>query len=269
VGAGGNVHPPPPRLRRRALVQLRRTGEHAQPHDRAQRRAEHRLLRPRGIRLLTLGARPERWGQLWRRLGARGDADAPLSFVLGHYGAGSRAYHDLRHLDECLALFDEVAAAARRPDEVEAALWFHDVIYDPDAGDNEERSAALAEELLGRAGVRTEHLAEFRRLILATGHRGVRDHQDDAALVCDIDLAIFGSDPARFDEYERDIRREYAFVPEGEFRRRRAQILEGFMTRPTVYATPWFIERLETRARANLGRSITALRSVDPPPEAA
>ena len=185
--------------------------------------------------------------------------------VLGHYGSANRAYHDLRHLDECLAVFDEVAAQARRPDEVEAALWFHDVIYDPDAGDNEERSAALAEELLGRAGVRTEHLAEIRRLILATGHRGVRDVQDDAALVTDIDLAIFGSDAARFDEYESGIRREYDFVPDAEFRRRRAQILEGFMTRPTVYATPWFIGRLETRARANLGRSIAALRSVDPP----
>ncbi len=158
-----------------------------------------------------------------------------------------------------------MSSRARQPDEVEAALWFHDAIYDPDAGDNEERSAALAETLLGGAGVRTEHLAEIRRLILATGHRGSRDASDDAALITDIDLAIFGSDPARFDEYERDIRREYAFVPDGEFRRRRAQILESFMARPTVFATPWFIERLETRARANLGRSITSLRLVDPP----
>lgn len=152
----------------------------------------------------------------------------------------------------------------RRPDEVEAAIWFHDAIYDPHASDNEERSADLADRLLGRAGVPTEYLAEIRRLVLATGHRGARDPQDDAAVMTDIDLAIFGSDPERFDEYERDIRREYAFVPEDQFRRRRAEILESFTARRSVYATPWFTSRYELKARANLGRSIAALRQGDP-----
>jgi predicted metal-dependent HD superfamily phosphohydrolase len=148
----------------------------------------------------------------------------------------------------------------RRPDEVEAALWFHDVIYDPHAGDNEERSADLADRLLGPAGVPTEYLAEIRRLVLATGHRGSRDPQDDASATTDIDLTILGADRARFDEYEADIRREYAFVPEDQFRRRRREILQSFLARPAIYATPWFHERYEAPARENLTRSIAALR---------
>jgi len=153
-----------------------------------------------------------------------------------------------------------VRRRVRRPDEVEAALWFHDVIYDPHAGDNEERSADLADRLLGAAGVTTEHLAEIRRLVLATGHRVALDPQDDASVLTDIDLTILGAERGRFDEYEADIRREYAFVPEDEFRRRRREILESFLARPTIYATPWFRDRFEVPARENLQRSIAALR---------
>ena len=179
--------------------------------------------------------------------------------MIGHYRDDSRAYHTVRHLEECLGHLDDVRRRLRRPDEVEAALWFHDVIYDPQAADNEERSADLAERLLGPAGVPTEYLAEIRRLVLATGHRGSRDPQDDASAITDIDLTILGAERARFDEYEADIRREYAFVPEDQFRRRRREILQSFLARPAIYATPWFHERYEARARENLSRSIGAL----------
>ena len=93
----------------------------------------------------------------------------------------------------------------------------------------------------------------------ATGHRGSRDPQDDASAITDIDLTILGAERARFDEYEADIRREYAFVPEDQFRRRRREILQSFLARPAIYATPWFHERYEARARENLSRSIGAL----------
>lgn len=180
--------------------------------------------------------------------------------MIGRYRDQARAYHTVRHLDECLAEFDEVRRQVRRPDEVEAALWFHDAVYDPHAADNEERSADLADRLLAPAGVPTEHLAEIRRLVLATGHRGSRDPQDDASVITDIDLAILGAEPARFDEYEADIRREYAFVPDDDFRRRRREILESFLARPAIYATPSFRERFEAAARENLRRSIAGLR---------
>ena len=180
--------------------------------------------------------------------------------MIGHYREEARAYHSVRHLEECLGHLDDVRRVLRRPDEVEAALWFHDVIYDPHAADNEERSADLADRLLAPAGVPTEYLAEIRRLVLATGHRGSRDPQDDASAIADIDLTILGAERARFDEYEADIRREYAFVPEDQFRRRRREILQSVLARPAIYATPWFYQRYEAQARENLTRSISALR---------
>jgi predicted metal-dependent HD superfamily phosphohydrolase len=81
----------------------------------------------------------------------------------------------------------------------------------------------------------------------------------DQCWLVDIDLSILGAVPARFDEYERQVRDEYAFVPEELFRRKRAEVLAGFVARARIYSTPFFRDRLEAPARANLGRSIAAL----------
>ena len=81
----------------------------------------------------------------------------------------------------------------------------------------------------------------------------------DAALLIDVDLSIFGAPAQRFDEYERQVRREYSWVPGFLFRVRRRKILEAFLFRPKIYQTERFRESLEERARANLQRSIRLL----------
>jgi len=76
----------------------------------------------------------------------------------------------------------------------------------------------------------------------------------------DIDLASLALPWDQFEENGRRIRREYAHVPEPEFRAARAAVLERFLRRPHIYATAFFRERLEERARANLMRRIAEFR---------
>jgi predicted metal-dependent HD superfamily phosphohydrolase len=76
------------------------------------------------------------------------------------------------------------------------------------------------------------------------------DHQEalseeaisnDAAVLCDADLAILGAEPERFDHYDRQIREEYAWVPEPVYRQKRGEVLAGFLERPRIYRTrPFF-----------------------------
>lgn len=170
-----------------------------------------------------------------------------------------RSYHGMRHLAECLARFDEARALAQDAEVVEAALWLHDAVYDARRDDNEARSAALARTMLQAHGVDASRIARVEAIILATRHAGP-SADPDAQLTCDIDLAVLGADEARFDEYEREVRAEYAWVPMSIFRVKRAEILMRFLAAPRIFQTEWFHARLDEAARDNLSRSLEALR---------
>ena len=69
-----------------------------------------------------------------------------------------------------------------------------------------------------------------------------------------------GAEPAAFDRYEAQVRREYAHVPDEAFRLGRAAVLERFAQRGQLYFSDWGRARFEAAARANLARSLAALR---------
>ena len=133
-------------------------------------------------------------------------------------------------------------------------------MYDVRGSDNEERGASWAQAVVLAAGLDTTVEDRVRDLILATRH-DVSPPAGDAALLVDVDLAILGSPAERFDEYEQQVRQEYSWVPGFLFRRKRAEILEGFLRRPALYHTEHFRSRYEAAARANLTRSIHQLES--------
>ena len=196
----------------------------------------------------------QRWIRDWASLGLTGDA-ALLERLLASYAEPQRLYHTLQHLSECLDLFDQVAHLARRPGEVALALWFHDAVYIPQGHDNEARSAAWAGEALQAAGADEAVIARTQALIMATAHHQAQE-QGDARLVIDVDLAILGAEPARFAEYEEQVRAEYASVPVELYRQKRGELLTRFLERPAIYGTAELHARLEQQARTNLGHVI-------------
>jgi predicted metal-dependent HD superfamily phosphohydrolase len=199
-----------------------------------------------------------RWDDPWLALGLEPPPPARRDALLARWAEPHRAYHTAAHLADCLALLDEVRDAAARPAELEIALWYHDAVYDPAAGDNEAASAALAVADLAAAGAAPALQARVAGLVRQTDHRaGPSD--PDAALLLDVDLAVLGAPADRYDAYARRIREEYRAVPEPVFRRERAAVLRRFLERPVLYASPVLRARLEGRARANLARELAAL----------
>lgn len=195
------------------------------------------------------------WQALSRELGLK-HADAMQQQIIRYYAAEDRAYHNVQHLQECLHFFKQVRHLAVHPAEVELALWFHDVIYNPQAADNEQQSAAMAVAFLNQQPVARDVIQRIDTLIMAT-----RTHEAstlDQQLLVDIDLAILAAPAARFDEYQQQIRAEYAFVPEPLFRQKRAEVLAGFLDRERIYQTDYFYRQLEAKARVNLQTALTA-----------
>ncbi|MBD9470777.1 N-methyl-D-aspartate receptor NMDAR2C subunit [Pseudoxanthomonas sp. PXM01] len=193
------------------------------------------------------------WQRAWTGIGAAGEGSALFEQLKTAYAEPQRHYHTLQHLGECLAAFDGAQGSAEHPHAVEMALWFHDAIYDVKGHDNEQRSADWARDALLAAGVGSESAQHVHDLVMATRHTAVPQGRDEQLLV-DIDLSILGAERTRFDEYEQQIRKEYSYVPGFLFRRKRKEILLGFMERPAIYSTPHFHAALEARARDNLRR---------------
>ena len=200
---------------------------------------------------------PDRWASLMQALRTE-PHEATYERLVAAYSEPHRYYHTVAHLEACLAEFDTARALAAFPAEVELALWFHDAVYAPTAGDNEARSAAWASEFLAEAGVALEARERVHDHIMATRHAAEAD-SGDTALVVDVDLSILGQDEATYDAFEANVRKEYRWVPWFVYRRKRGEILQSFLARDAIYASVHFRDRYETRARANLRRAIAAL----------
>lgn len=196
------------------------------------------------------------WSSAWHALGVASPDDALCDELQRRYAEPQRHYHTMQHLGECLAWFEREKALAEHPGEVALALWFHDAIYDVHAHDNEARSADWAREALLEAGADGDAAGRVHALVMATRHDAVPEGRD-AELLIDIDLSILGAERRRFDEYERQVQAEYAFVPDEVRLPRRRAILQRFLDRKAIYATARMHALLEAQARANLKRSIS------------
>ena len=200
----------------------------------------------------------DRWETVWQKLAAPSIPRAVLDELMRAYSSPDRYYHNLTHIQGCLFIFDQTSFLAVHPQELELAIWFHDAVYDPRRSDNEQKSAAWAEAVIHQSGLSQDIAKRVANSILATRHQGeVTDL--DAQLLVDVDLSILGREPAVFWQYERNIQREYAWVPEDVFRRERVKILKRFLDRPKIYYHHEYRERFEERARSNLEQAIARL----------
>ena len=200
----------------------------------------------------------ERWDITWVELGVTPGPRQELDELLRRYAEPHRHYHSVEHLRECFTHLDGSATRPDRQGELEIALWAHDIIYDTKSSENEEQSARWIAALLRRVGIADEVTARVSQLVLVTKHTAAPTTRDERLLL-DIDLAILGAEPERFDRYEAEVREEYAWVPASAFANARAGILTAFTERPRLYQTDEFFHRYEARARENLARSLAAL----------
>jgi predicted metal-dependent HD superfamily phosphohydrolase len=179
------------------------------------------------------------------------------------YSAPDRHYHNLAHIEAMLGLLHAHQGALSDPTSVEAAIWFHDAVYDTRRHDNEEKSAELAAERLAGA-LSPDRIDRITRMIRATAGHVVPEGFDDVArrdcaLFLDMDLAILGSAPDAFAAYEGAVRREYGWVPEALWIEGRRKVLQAFLARAAIYASPPFRASHEAAARENLTRSLERL----------
>ncbi len=185
--------------------------------------------------------------------------------VVEAYSTTNRYYHTLQHIHYVLNKIQTLQTNTQNLPAVQLAAWFHDVIYDPKALDNEEKSVEYACQLMNSWEIPISYITTVNRLILNTKHHKATADDIDSHVLLDADLAILAAELVDYQKYANAIRQEYAWVAETDYIIGRKQVLEQFLQRPQIYFTPLMFEVAEQSARANLQAEIQKLSYTNPP----
>lgn len=179
--------------------------------------------------------------------------------IAEEYQAENRSYHNFEHIENLLSFLNARKQEVRDLEGVKFAVWFHDVVYDTKANDNEEKSAQYAQNYLEQLGISKEIIAHAVALIRATAKHEAIENDSDSTIFLDADLAVLGSSEENYDKYAAKIRKEYAWVSDEEYKAGRIKVLKSFLERPQIYFTERAGKELEQQARVNIEREISRL----------
>ena len=200
----------------------------------------------------------ERWCDLSQKTFACRRTSGLMWDILNiSYSHPTRKYHNFEHIENCLIELDSAPKPAYTFAEV--AIWFHDIVYNPLASDNEEQSAKMAVAFLESAKMPQPFCQMVKWAICETTHKVYNPNllpSRDICVVLDVDLASLGFSWEKFKGNGESIREEYKFVPDEVFWPKRKEILTNFLNRPRIYYTEHFRDKYEKQARNNLERAI-------------
>jgi predicted metal-dependent HD superfamily phosphohydrolase len=172
------------------------------------------------------------------------------------YGEPQRFYHTTGYLTDIVALWEQYEAHLHDPAPVGLALFYHDVVYDIGAADNEARSAVYAERDLPLLGLPRSTIARIMALITMTATHTCAASDTDAALMLDMDMAILGAPLAVYERYRQAIEAEYTqcYALATFLQGRRDRFLAVLLHKPRIFLTEVFESTLGLQARANLAQ---------------
>ena len=184
----------------------------------------------------------------------------------------TRYYHTVIHLQEMFEYFDAVREDLKLSGQQETttsmSIYFHDAIYNPHSGTNEEDSEQLWRSFANDIDLGTQHkdlVEEVSAYILATKKHSVSpDNSPSMALFLDLDLAVLAKESVAYMHYAAMIRREYHFVPVETYCTKRTEILQAMAGQEHLYGSPVFQE-MEEKARKNLRNEIDLLKRGEVP----
>lgn len=191
---------------------------------------------------------------LWRRNlldTASDNAGAVHQQLVDAYSEPHRLYHRLPHIQHCLTMLEEVHSLLNHADSVALAIWFHDAVYVPGAGDNEQRSTdwfmAMTKDIFENDLRNT-----VSALIMATLHGSIELTEQDQKFMVDIDLSSFGMPWSVFSRDSVNVRAELPELTDQEFFPKQYAFGQRLLQNSRFFQSDYFYQHYETQARKNL-----------------
>ena len=209
-------------------------------------------------------------------------SDAARADLRRRMAAPGRRYHGPHHIallwSRHLALGrGTVLHGPRVARLVASAVAFHDAVLEPGRADNERASAALwreaavaaaggavpaqeADWVAGTLEATADHLAAAEAIIAEHGP-AVPPLARARLWVLDLDLSPLGEAPAVFARNTALLRLERPDLDDGAWARSLRALLARLHAAPRLYRTPAVRAAFEARAKANIARGLSGLRT--------
>jgi len=174
------------------------------------------------------------------------------------YTDASRYYHSMAHLENLLHQLTTVKSHIHNWETILFTLYYHDVVYNVLATDNEAKSADLAEKRMQQIAVPAQLIKDCKDQILAT-QKHLKSPDPDTNYFIDADLSVLGSHWEIYAAYAQNVRKEYAIYPDEIYNPGRRKVLEHFIAMEQIFKTGFFHSHFEQQAKQNLQRELELL----------
>lgn len=175
-----------------------------------------------------------------------------------NYSSQKRHYHTLHHLESLLAQLTDVSEEIQNWNTILFTLYYHDIVYNAQKTNNEEKSAELAEKRMKQISVSSDTIELCKNQILATKSH-IKSTDSDTNYFTDADLSILGQSRETYLQYCKNVRKEYSIYPDLVYNPGRKKVLNHFLTMDRIFKTDFFYTKFETQAKLNLQNEIELL----------
>lgn len=180
--------------------------------------------------------------------------------IVNSYSAPGRYYHNLEHVLKVVEAVSTYQGTESDKIVLKLAALFHDIVYDPRASDNEQKSAEWFAKIVSDTGISAEDLEKVKSLILLTKNHFSAKTKLEVALA-DADLSILAENSETYNEYASNIRKEYSHLEDELFFKRRLKFLKKIEERMRNRSLFFNLDKIyEEEARKNIADEILRLR---------
>ena len=164
------------------------------------------------------------------------------------YSGSDRYYHTLSHILDCVRKLIKHYKGQLSEEEFNISMisvFFHDIIYDVKAKDNEERSAVYFSNMASLMGLSQGYIDIISSVIKHTEHHTIpekTDHKAAFIAMMDVDLSILSAPTDVYIEYAKNIRKEYKHIPWDIYKKERAKVLKTLCGKLQNCAFPLYNE---------------------------
>lgn len=185
--------------------------------------------------------------------------------VVKKYSSKNRHYHNLNHIIHMSELWKRYKDSFEFPNFAFIAIVYHDIIYNVNSFNNENKSAEYFDLLFHKKhiiNIKANEIVYISDLIKYTKHNCFFGNKlfKDIKLFLDLDLAILSSPSNEYLKYSQDIRKEFKRYPNFLYKKGRLYFLQDFLQKENIYLSNKF-KKLEKIARKNMENEINYLNS--------